>query len=130
MDAMSKSERCRKPCANCPWRKDAPTEHWDRQHFLDIWRNCQDDGLGLMACHKASLVAAPADKPICQGWVRVMGYKSIGVRIAMVRGRVTDREIKDRKGLRLYGSFEEMLRANNVTPPGRNRRVDDDSGDR
>jgi hypothetical protein len=122
---MIETERCRRPCGNCPWRKDAPTEYWDAGHFREIWVNCQDDGLHVMACHYASQVAAPADKPICQGWVRVMGFAAIGVRIAFVKGRVTEREIEDREGPELYESFEAMLRANKVTPPARNHGIRD-----
>jgi hypothetical protein len=43
----------RQPCSNCPWRRDAPSQHWDPQHFKDIWHNCQDDGMSQMLCHLA-----------------------------------------------------------------------------
>jgi hypothetical protein len=118
---MSESDRCRRPCSNCPWRKDAPTEHWDPEHFREIWRDCQDDGLHMMLCHHANEVSAPEDKPICQGWVRVMGHDAIGVRIALVRGRVTRREVEDKEGPELFETFEDMLLANGVLPPERNR---------
>ncbi len=51
---MSGHERCRKPCGNCPWRKDAPAEYGDPDHFREIWINCQDDGLHTMLCHLAN----------------------------------------------------------------------------
>lgn len=44
----------RKPCANCPWRLDAPPGYWDPTHFTSIWRNCQDDGAEPMGCHKST----------------------------------------------------------------------------
>lgn len=45
--------KLRRPCENCPWRVDAPRGYWDPQHFVDIFRNCQDDGLNIMLCHKS-----------------------------------------------------------------------------
>jgi hypothetical protein len=122
---MNERERCRRPCGNCPWRKDAPREYWDAEHFREIWRNCQDDGLHQMACHKSRPDAPAARQIICQGWVRVMGYDAIGVRIALLRGRVTLTEIEDLSGLELFETFEEMLLANRVEPPARNRFMQD-----
>lgn len=118
-DSLS-AKRCRRPCANCPWRKDAPAQYWDPGHFRSIYRNCQDDGTNRMLCHKAKADAPSLKQPTCQGWVRVMGDRAIGVRIALARGLVTPAETMDTKGLDLFESFEAMLRANNVEPPPRN----------
>ena len=107
----------RKPCDNCPWRKDAPPGHWDPAHFRDIWRNCQDDGHALMLCHKSK----PAEKieiP-CAGAVVVLGFKSIGIRIAALRGKLdVDAYASD---VPLFPTFLAMLRANGIRPPKRNR---------
>lgn len=114
----------RRPCNNCPWRVDAPREHWDPQHFLDIYRDCQDDGLKLMLCHKAMALPEPERGSLpCQGWARVMGTRAIGVRIALMQGKLLPEEVADRKGPRLFRSFLAMLRANRVTPPVRNELV-------
>lgn len=110
----------RRPCSNCPWRVDAPRQHWDPSHFEEIWRNCQDDGPHLMLCHKAGSNKGP-DAPVCQGWVRVMGDAAIGVRIALAFGRITVAEVLDRSGPRLFKTFAAMLRANRVRLPPRNR---------
>lgn len=112
----------RKPCDNCPWRRDAPTEYWDSDHFRDIWNNCQDDGMSVMLCHKATaLPKAERGNLPCQGWARVMGYEAIGVRIAVIQGVLTDDEVNDRDAVDLYDSFEEMLEANGIEIPRRNR---------
>lgn len=111
--------RVRIPCANCPWRLDAPRKHWDPSHFVEIWRNCQDDGTNVMACHKST-----KQRPrVCQGWVRVLGFEAIGVRLAVMRGQVTTAEIEHRAGPELFTSFAAMLRANGVPLPPRNRLV-------
>jgi hypothetical protein len=112
----------RRPCDNCPWRVDAPREFWDPTHFTEIWRNCQDDGLHRMYCHKAGKKRGPK-APICQGWVRVIGERAVGVRIALMFGRVTVEELLDRGGPKLFRSFAAMLRANKVALPPRNRQV-------
>ena len=116
-DVREDDGKLRRPCANCPWRIDAPRGHWDPQHFRDIWRNCQDDGLSQMQCHKSTLtVPLP-----CQGWARVVGYDAIGVRLAVMRGMLRRAEVADRDGPPLFSSFAAMLRANRVPHPSRNR---------
>lgn len=109
--------KLRKPCDNCPWRKDAPRFHWDPQHFIDIWNRCQGDSLNLMLCHKSSELPADAPDLICQGWVRVLGFEAIGVRIAAMRGLVSLAEIADRRVPELFKSFVEMLRENRIPIP-------------
>lgn len=116
--------KIRQPCGNCPWRKDAPREFWDPQHLTDIYTRCQDDGLHIMLCHKSpEFVAKPGNegkKLVCQGWIRVIGFEAIGVRIAAMRGYVTGEEVEDQRP-GLFGSFEEMLAANRIVPPKRNK---------
>ena len=107
----------RKPCENCPWRVDAPREYWDSQHFRDIWQNCQDDGLHIMQCHKS---ATAPETIVCQGWLRVMKTDAVGVRIALMRGQATLEEMND-ASTALFTSFEEVMAANNVELPPRNK---------
>ena len=116
--------KIRRACSNCPWRVDAPRGHWDPQHFVDIWRNCQDDGLHVMLCHKAN--ALPEEKRgslPCQGWIRVMGFDAIGVRILVMQGNATAAEVEDRKGPKLFSTFTAMMRANKIPLPRRSRAV-------
>jgi hypothetical protein len=108
----------RRPCANCPWRVDAPRQHWDPAHFVSIWRDCQDDGPNLMLCHKSARSTRTLP---CQGWIRVLGFEAIGVRIAVMRGLATAAEVADRAGPELFPSFAKMLRANKIRLPARNR---------
>jgi uncharacterized protein DUF6283 len=114
------------PCNNCPWRRDAPVEHWDPDHFRSIWRNCQDDGQHVMLCHKAgSLPEEAQGTVVCQGWVRVMGTQAVGVRVALMQKRVTPDELEGgTEGL--FDSFEEMMVANGIELPLRNRWKDID----
>lgn len=109
----------RQPCVSCPWRLDTPRGYWDPDHFREIWQNCQDDGTHLMACHKSRR----GRSRICQGWVRVLGYGAIGVRLAVMRGQASIDEVDDRSGPRLFRSFAAMLRANRVRLPRRNTQL-------
>lgn len=72
-----------------------------------------------MLCHKSK----PNDgtRIPCAGYVVVVGYDSIGIRLATSRGEIVPEVfVSDTP---LYSSFEEMMRANNVEPPPRNRRT-------
>lgn len=69
----------------------------------------------IMLCHKTGN-QSKATAPVCQGWIRVMRFNAIGVRIAAMRGRVTLEEIHDHGGPQLFSGFEEMMRANRVWP--------------
>lgn len=112
--------KLRRACENCPWRVDAPREHWDPSHFESIYQNCQDDGIHMMLCHKSAKVA-DEQTIVCQGWVRVMGFEAVGVRIAALQGLVTEEEISDTDGPELFESFDEMMKANRIRQVKRNR---------
>jgi hypothetical protein len=103
---------------------DAPRDYWDPQHFVDIWRNCQDDGLNIMLCHKSNaLPQAKRPEVPCQGWIRVMGFDAIGVRILAMRGQITVEEVEDKAGPELFSTFAAMMRANKIAMPRRSRMV-------
>ena len=105
-----------RPCANCPWRKDAPPRYWHADHFRSIWENCQDDGISQMQCHKST----PEKMIPCNGAVRVLGYESIGVRLGVLKGRIDPADVGATDGT-LYESFGAMMAANGVEPSLRNR---------
>lgn len=111
------------PCNNCPWRKDAPVEHWDAEHFRDIWTSCQDDGMAIMLCHKAAKL--PEDqrgKMPCAGWIKVMGTDAIGVRLLLATGKIKREDLdKGENCPELYNTFQEMMEANGVQTPDRNK---------
>ena len=117
----------RRPCNSCPWRKDVPIAYWHPNHFTSIYTQCQDDGMHVMLCHGANrLPEGERSKLICQGWVRVVGFDSVGVRIACINGNVTLAEVNDTEGPELFDSFESMMEANGVEIPKRNRWLGED----
>jgi Family of unknown function (DUF6283) len=114
----------RRPCESCPWRVDAARGYWDPQHFVDIWRNCQDDGTNIMLCHKASALPEKEQQDVpCQGWIRVMGFDAIGVRLLTMQGKATCEEVEDRGGPELFPTFAAMLLANKIPLPRRSRMI-------
>ena len=118
------THKIRRACTNCPWRVDAPRGYWDPQHFVDIFRNCQDDGLNIMLCHKSSALPKEQRPDVpCQGWIRVMGFSAIGVRILVMRNQVTMEEVEDTAGPELFPTFVNMMRANKIPLPRRSQAV-------
>ena len=114
--------KLRRPCSSCPWRVDAPRDYWDPQHFVDIWRNCQDDGTNIMLCHKATALPKEERPEVpCQGWIRVMSFDAIGVRLLVMRGQVTFEEVEDKDGPKLFQTFAAMMKANKIPLPRRSR---------
>ena len=95
------------PCSSCPWRIDSPTEHWHKKHFVDVWNDCQDDGLNVMACH----CSTRRDLQYCWGWIRVMGFDAIGVRILVSQGNASVDDVESSSEHELYESFEAMMDA-------------------
>lgn len=71
-DLLSRVTRMKhRPCKDCPWRRDAPPEYWDPEHFVRIAETCRNDGWHIMLCHKSS----PTQEPgvVCAGWAAVEG---------------------------------------------------------
>ena len=120
----AETTKLRRACENCPWRVDAPRGYWDPQHFVDIWRNCQNDGLNIMLCHKSGALPKEQRPDVpCQGWIRVMGFEAIGVRILVMRNQVTMEEVEDTAGPELFPTFVKMMRANKIPLPKRSQAV-------
>ena len=118
MTTDAATTKLRRACSNCPWRVDAPRGYWDSQHFVDIFKNCQNDGFHTMLCHKSTALSKEERGNVpCQGWIRVMGLEAIGVRILVMQGKATLEEVEDRDGPELFPTFTAMMRANKIRLP-------------
>ena len=100
-------------CRNCPFRKASPKAgepggsvpvSCDAGKMRSVAHNITE-GFSVMQCHKSSDLKP---KP-CAGFLSVVGYESIGVRLAAAMG-VIDREDVGRKIPGLYSSLREMVR--------------------
>ena len=104
------------PCNNCPWRKDAPTEYWDPEHFREIAETCRNDGMATMLCHKSNAEGCDTNF-VCAGWLASQGTESIGVRLLIIEGKVN--VDADYSGGHDLFTFDEMLKANKIHIPNR-----------
>ena len=78
--------------------------------------------MNVMLCHKAN--ALPEDERgnlPCQGWIRVMGFRAIGVRILAMQNKITVEEVEDKGGPKLFPTFNAMMKANKIRLPRRTR---------
>ncbi len=75
-----------------------------------------------MLCHHA---AQPPETEQgthpCHGRIKAVGYDAIGVRLLVMRGTVNHEDVTGHTGPELYDSFDDMLDANGIEPPRRNR---------
>ena len=100
-------------CKNCPWRRNAPKAgeiggsvpvSQSREHMRQVAHNITE-GLRVMQCHKSS---DRKPRP-CAGFLSVVGYDSIGVRLGVAMGQLDHSDVgKPITGL--YSSLTEMVR--------------------
>lgn len=100
-------------CRNCPFRKSSPKAgeaggsvpvSTDVSKMRSIAHNITE-GFSVMQCHKST---DKQPKP-CAGYLSVVGYESVGVRLAACMG-VIDREDVGRPIKGLYSSLCEMIK--------------------
>jgi len=99
------------PCAECPWRRDAPIGAFPVEAYQHSARTCYDMAGHMFACHMAG-----ATKPqTCAGFLLSRGAAhNLAVRMAMIEGRLDlDAVASD---VPLYASYQEMAEANGVDP--------------
>ena len=99
-------------CTNCPWRRSAPKAgevggsvpvSTNREHMRQVAHNITE-GLSVMQCHKSS---DRKPRP-CAGFLSVVGYDSIGVRLGVAMGQLDPADVgKPIEGL--YSSLPEMV---------------------
>jgi hypothetical protein len=108
-----------KPCNNCPYRKDAPTEFWHREEFENLLESDADPlNGGIFACHKGK-DRPPEERTVCIGWLldqKNRNIPSIQLRLKLLRDSelVEITEQATGEGLELYDSIEEMCKANGI----------------
>jgi hypothetical protein len=97
------------PCKDCPYRKDAPLQKWDKAEFSDLLEKDMDFMGALYNCHKK-------DGSVCKGWLidqDKRNFPSIMLRIKLSREGIT-REYLDKlnSNAPLYPSIRAMIKAN------------------
>lgn len=100
---------CTKPCANCPYRVDAPLQHWNKDHFKDLL-NSESDFIGKSyLCHKNNGSA-------CIGWLMDQdknNIPSIDLRIKLIKEGITIKYLDKLKSpVKMYDNIRQMVKAN------------------
>lgn len=101
---------CKKPCANCPWRKDAVGE-FPAEAFKHSAYTAYDMATSTFACHTAG-----KDNPkMCAGFILHGSMHNLTFRLKLRKTRSMFRDVSD-GGHELFTSYREMAIANGVDP--------------
>lgn len=105
------------PCDSCPYRRDAKLALWHRSEFENLLAQDREPfGGDMFACH-GERKKPPGGRLICGGWAldqKRRNVPSIRFRLFLMK-HAQAREALNAltgKGLRLYASIQEMVRAN------------------
>lgn len=87
---MTDLPRRKRPCKECPWRKDTEPGQFPACRY-DALENTTGDrgreapiGAPMFACHKSP----EGREEACAGWLAAVGYEHLGVRLAVAMGRL------------------------------------------
>ncbi|WP_203612281.1 DUF6283 family protein [Amycolatopsis sp. SID8362] len=80
-----------RPCASCPYRRDAPSGVWHASEYAKLPRYDAETGLqpgGLFQCHQND--GADARRRICAGWAGCHdGDELLALRLAVFSGQIS-----------------------------------------
>lgn len=100
---------CSKPCAECPWRRDALRGNFPAEAFRLSAHCSYDMAEHTFACHMSG-----KEKPaVCAGFLLVGAKHNRTIRMRMVSGDFDPRKVK-RGRAKLYASYRQMAEANGV----------------
>lgn len=114
---------CDKPCASCPYRKDAPLALWDIAEFRNLKAHDSELMGNMFDCHGETQKPMGERKP-CVGWLldqkrRFIPNIQLRIRLRLIPAALAQFERINEDGLELYRSIDEMIEAN--YPGGRPR---------
>ncbi len=97
-----------KPCADCPWRLDAPIGNFLPERFVNLAHTSYDMNLAQFACHK-SLEGSEIG---CAGFLLAGAAHNLGTRLGLRAGTVDLDAVSS--DYPLFPSFRAMAIANGV----------------
>lgn len=101
----------KKPCATCPWRRDAEIGAFPAEAYRHSAHTAYDMAKEAFSCHESG-----ATKPAaCAGFLLRGSVHNLGVRMKLHMGTLDMSKVSD-DGLELYDSYREMAIANGVDP--------------
>ena len=105
------SESCsirsaRRPCDECPWRKDVSVGHFPPKRYIALADTARDMTTRIFACHKS----VEGKDAVCVGYA-LQFHHNLAMRLA----HFDHRSVED-GGYPLYANYREMAIANGVDP--------------
>ncbi|MFD8046469.1 DUF6283 family protein [Streptomyces chartreusis] len=101
-----------RPCDSCPYRRDVPSGIWAREEYDKLRRfdaPTAEQPSRLFQCHQAD--ADSATRRICAGWAGCHGDRLLGLRVALIEGRIDEATFAAAAGyespVALFGSGSE-----------------------
>lgn len=100
----------KKPCATCPWRKDAKIGRFPADAYRSSASTAYDASMTIFSCHESG-----ADKvSICAGFALQNSENNMSMRMRRSEGLPTQSE--NPENIELYESYRDMAIANGVDP--------------
>jgi hypothetical protein len=91
----------KRPCDECPWRKDAEPERFTRDRWDSLARSsARPDGSSaeyfdpLFACHKTD----EGKERVCAGWLAMEGINHPRIRLGLVVGEISSCSLEPKPG--------------------------------
>lgn len=114
----------KRPCENCPWRKDAPPGEFPAERYEVLAASARrENGAGysdnpqmhdpMFACHKS----ADGKEIACAGWLAVCGSDHVRIRVAVIRGEMPPSVLRPGADWpELFETYQEMAATQAADP--------------
>lgn len=99
----------KKPCAECPWRKDVVPGQFKPGRFVALASTSYDMSSTIFACHKSIAGRDTA----CAGFILRGAAHNLALRLAYCRGDIKPDQVSD-GGYPLFDNYRDMAVANGV----------------
>lgn len=99
--------QCKRPCAECPWRRDVALGKFPPARFIALAATAYDMASTVFACHMTE-----GDKTMaCAGFIRQQGAHNMALRMATMRSR---EPFVVKSDVPLFENYRQMAIANGV----------------
>lgn len=99
----------RQPCAECPWRKDAPVGAFPENAYRHSAVTAWDMSENLFSCHMSGI----DNGAVCAGFLHRGAEHNLGIRMAILAGRFSWGDLPE-TDVELYESYRAMAEANGL----------------
>lgn len=97
------------PCANCPYRKDAPLRLWAIEEYRTLLEQDKEQFGKLYSCHKKN-------GTVCKGWLinqDIRNHPNLMLRISFIKNKITRKYLDKLKSVKpMFNTVEDMCFAN------------------